>query len=195
VRRFIGRWLDDRLLTAPDVELRATLIEQLARRGWRVRADDSCLVIADPVRGVPIGASFLRASRLHPVIESEARDQFLINKPDQGVFASMKAVEIRVRKLAGLGESVIGVDLMNKAFGPGGPLVDPSIGKGEQDGTRAFFAGAYAVLRNPTGHLQVDYQDLSEAAEGVMTASLLMRLLDRAAERLVAYGRSGVDTA
>jgi uncharacterized protein (TIGR02391 family) len=102
----------------------------------------------------------------------------------------MKAVEIRVRRLAGLGEEVIGVDLMNKAFGPTGPLTDPVSGKGEQEGTRMLFAGAYAVLRNPAGHRQVDYTDLSEAAEAVQTASLLMRVLDSAENRLVAAGRA-----
>ena len=157
VRRFLGRWLDDRLLSGPDAELRARLIEQLARQGWRVREADSVLVISEPVRGIPVSAPFLRASRLHPLIEAEARDQFLINKPEQGVFASMRAVEIRVRKLAGLGDEVIGIDLMNRAFGPGGPLTDLSAVKGEQEGTRLLFAGAYAVLRNPAGHRQVDY--------------------------------------
>jgi len=125
--------------------LRARLIEQLARQA---------------------GVS---ATRLHPIIEAEARPQFLISKPEQGVFMSMKAIEIRVRKLAGLGDEVIGVDLMNKAFGPAGPLTDTSAGQGEQDGTRAMFAGAYAVLRNPAGHRQVDYADLSEAAEAIQT--------------------------
>ena len=189
VRRFIGRWLDDQLLSGPDAELRARLIEQLARQGWRVRESDSVLVISDPVRGIPVSAPFLRASRLHPLIEAEARDQFLINKPEQGVFASMRAVEIRVRKLAGLGDEVVGTDLINKAFGPGGPLTDPSAVKGEQEGTRALLAGAYAVLRNPAGHRQVDYGDLFEAAEAVQTASLLMRILDRVEDRLLAAAR------
>lgn len=189
-RRIIGRWLDDRLLSGPDAELRARLIEQLARQGWRVRETDSVPVICEPVRGVPVSAPFLRVSRLHPLIEAEARPQFLINKPGQGVFASMKAVEVRVRKLAGFGDEVIGVDLMNRAFGPGGPLTDVSAGKGEQDGTRMLFAGAYAVLRNPAGHRQVDYADLSEAAEAVQTASLLMRILDRVEDRLLAAGRN-----
>jgi uncharacterized protein (TIGR02391 family) len=151
---------------------------------------DSALVICEPVRGVPVSASFLRASRLHPLIEAEARPQFLINKPEQGVFASMKAVEVRVRKLVGFGDEVIGIDLMNRAFGPGGPLTEVSTGKGEQDGTRMLFAGAYAVLRNPAGHRQVDYADLSEAAEAIQTASLLMRILDRVEDRLLAAGRS-----
>lgn len=186
VRQFAGRWLDDQLPSGPDAELRARLIEQLARQGWRIREADSALVIAEPVRGVPVSASFLRASRLHPFIEAEARPQFLISKPERGVFASMKAVEVRVRKLAGFGDDVIGVDLMNKAFGPSGPLTDTSAGKGEQDGTRMLFAGAYAVLRNPAGHRQVDYGDLSEAAEAVQAASLLMRILDRVEDRLLA---------
>ena len=193
-RRFAGRWLDDRLLSGPDAELRARLIEQLARQGWRIRESDATLVITDPVRGIPVGASFLRASRLHPLIEAEARPQFLINQPDQGVFASMKAIEVRVRTLAGLGEHIIGVDLMNKAFGPNGPLTDTAAPKGEQDGTRALFAGAYAMLRNPAGHHHIDYADLSEAAEAVQTASLLMRLLDRVDERLVAAGRDSHGT-
>jgi len=188
-RRFLGRWLDDCLLSGPDAELRARLIEQLARQGWRVREADSVLVITEPVRGVPVSAPFLRASRLHPLIEAEARPQFLIGKPEQGVFASMKAVEIRVRRLAGLSGEVIGVDLMNKAFGPSGPLTDTSGVKGEQEGNRMLFAGAYAVFRNPAGHRQVDYADLSEAAEAVQTASLLMRILDRVEDRLLAAGR------
>jgi uncharacterized protein (TIGR02391 family) len=194
VRRFLGRWLDNQLHTGPDAELRASLIEQLARQGWKVRADDSMLVIAEPVRGIPVSAPFLRATRLHPLIEAEARDQFLNGKPELGVFASMKAVEIRVRKLAGLGDGVYGTDLMNKAFGPGGPLANPAAPKGEQDATRSLFAGAYGVLRNPTGHRQVDYDDISEAAEAVQTASLLMRILDREEDRILAAARSAGDS-
>ena len=91
----------------------------------------------------------------------------------------MKAVEVRVRRLGAFSDEVIGVDLMNRAFGPTGPLTDPTAAKGEQEGTRAFFAGAYAVLRNPAGHREVDYSDVAEAANAVHTASLLMRMLDR----------------
>jgi uncharacterized protein (TIGR02391 family) len=191
VRRFLGRWLDNQLLTGPDVELRGRLIEQLARQGWRVRQGDSTLINAEPVRGVPVGAPFLRSTRLHPLIEAEARDQFLNNKPELGVFASMRAIEVRVRKLAGYGDEMIGVAMMNKAFGQNGPLTDPAAPAGEQDATRYIFAGAYGMLRNPTGHRQVEYHDISEAGEAVMTASLLMRVLDRVEDRLLATARAG----
>ncbi|HUP15321.1 MAG TPA: hypothetical protein VM848_04650 [Acidimicrobiia bacterium] len=35
----------------------------------------------------------------HPIIEAKARPQFLIGEYEQGVFVSMKAVEVRVRML------------------------------------------------------------------------------------------------
>jgi uncharacterized protein (TIGR02391 family) len=120
---------------------------------------------------------------LHPAIEAKARPQFLIGEYEQGVFVAMKAVEVRVRKLCALGDEVIGVDLMNKAWGKGGKLTDPDAVAGEQEGTRALFAGAYAVFRNPSGHRDVDYDDVVEAAEMVQMASLLMRILDRAEAR------------
>ena len=121
---------------------------------------------------------------LHPTIEKKARPQFLIGEYEQGVFAAMKTIEVRVRKLAEFGDEDFGVPLMNKAFGPKGPLTDPAVQKGEQDGTRSMFAGAYAVLRNPAGHREVNYDDVAEAAEAVQVASLLMRILDRVEQRL-----------
>ncbi|HLG66320.1 MAG TPA: hypothetical protein VKV36_00445, partial [Acidimicrobiales bacterium] len=37
---------------------------------------------------------------------------------------------------------------------------------------------------NPAGHREVDYDDVTETAEAVGTASLLMRILDRVEQRL-----------
>lgn len=190
VRHFLGRWLDGQLITGPDGELQAALRDQLARQGWQVGPDGSVLIAAEPVRGIPVSAPFLREARLHPLVEAEARPQFMIRKLDQAVFASLKAVEIRVRALGGYRDQTIGVDLVNRAFAPGGPLTDSSAPKGEQDGTRALFAGAFGALRNPAGHRQVDYDDVSEAAEAVQLASLLMRILDRIQGRLVDTGRT-----
>ncbi len=45
------------------------------------------------------------------------------------------------------------------------------------------------MLRSPVGHLQVNCDDMSEAAEAVQTASLLMRFLDRVEDRLLQAGR------
>jgi hypothetical protein len=79
---------------------------------------------------------------------------------------------------------------MNRAFATGGPLTDSSAPRGEQEGIRALFAGAFGALRTPAGHRQIDYDDLSEAVEAVQLASLLMRILDRIQARLVDSGRA-----
>jgi uncharacterized protein (TIGR02391 family) len=123
---------------------------------------------------------------LHPEIERRARPQFLLGEYEQAVFVSMKAVEVRVRKLARFGDEVVGTVLMTQAFkvDPAGPLTDTTAVGGEQVGTMNLFYGAYAVLRNPASHREINYDDVTEAAEAVVTASLLMRILDRVQARL-----------
>lgn len=121
---------------------------------------------------------------LHPLLEQRVRRQFLLGEYEQAVFVAMKAVEVRVRSLAGLGDDMIGVPLMTRAFNSDGPLTDPAVVPGERVGTMNLFQGAYAVLRNPAGHREVNYDDVTEAAEAVATASLLMRILDRVEARL-----------
>src|SRR6202042_478438 len=132
-----------------------------------------------PLRGMPMPAAPMHTWRPHPLVESVARPQFAIKQPDQAVFTSLREVEIRVRKLGQFPADVVGVELMNKAFGPTGPLTDPASPRGEQDGTRALFSGAMGVLRNSTGHRQVDL-GMAEAVEGVALAGHLMRILDAA---------------
>jgi uncharacterized protein (TIGR02391 family) len=185
VRRFLGRWIDQQLYTGPDADEQADLITKLARQGWQLRESDSVLVAAEPARGMPMPVAPMHTWRPHPLVDSVARPQFAIKQPDQAVFTSLREVEIRVRKLGRFPADAIGVDLMNKAFGPSGPLTDLAALKGEQEGTRALFAGAMGVLRNPAGHRQVDL-DMAEAVEAVALASLLMRILDGAEERLLA---------
>ena len=121
---------------------------------------------------------------LHPLLEQRVRRQFLLGEYEQAVFVAMKAVEVRVRSLAALGDDMIGVPLMTRAFNADGPLTDPAVVPGERVGTMNLFQGAYAVLRNPAGHREVNYDDVTEAAEAIATASLLMRILDRVEARL-----------
>ena len=123
---------------------------------------------------------------LHLLIERRARRQFLLGEYENAIFTAFKAVEVRVRKLAGFGDDVYGADLMIKAFRSGGPLADPESPSGEVEGNMMFFRGAYAVLRNPSGHREVSFDDVTEASEAVMTASLLMRMLDRVEARVAA---------
>lgn len=161
-------WLHSRGLLVPNMDQSAAHSILISRAGKRALEDG-----LDRVR-----AEHRLAEGLHPDLERRARPQFLLGEFEQAIFVSMKTVEVRVRHLSGLGDGLVGVDLMNQAFGTGGVLTDPDAIPGEREGRRALFAGAYAVLRNPAGHRDVDYDDIAHAAEAVATASLLMRILD-----------------
>ena len=167
-------WLHARGLIARKIEDSSSNIIFVTRRGRRA------LEISLP----EIRAIERLQDNLHPLIEQRARRQFLLGEYEQAIFVTMKAVEVRVRKLADYGDEMIGVDLMTKAFKTGGPLADPDAPPGEVEGTMMLFRGAYAVLRNPSGHREVSYDDVTEASEAVMTASLLMRILDRIEQRI-----------
>jgi uncharacterized protein (TIGR02391 family) len=151
--------------------------------------NDTMVVTKTGREAMELGTEGIKAihrlqDNLHPLILRKARRQFLLGEYENAIFVSLKAVEVRVRKLSGFGNEVIGVDLMTKAFKSGGPLADGTAPAGEVQGTMYLFAGAYAVLRNPSGHRDVEFDDVTEASEAVITASLLMRILDKVELRL-----------
>lgn len=172
-------WLRARAFVARDPKTQSDNSIFVTRTGRRVSEEgDRALQVHERLQ---VG--------LHPQIDRQVRRQFMVGEYALGIFAAMKSVEVRVRTLAGLPDEVVGVDLMTQAFKPAdGPLTDPDVPKGEREGMMALFRGAYAVLRNPTGHRDVDYDDVTEAAEAVATASMLMRILDRIDDRLDGTG-------
>ena len=99
-------------------------------------------------------------------------------------FAALRQVEIRVRELDGASESQLGVPLMQAAFNKEGPLRQRDMDPGEQDAMMALFWGAIGMFKNPPSHRQVDYKDPTQAAEVILLADLLLRMLDDVEARL-----------
>ncbi len=135
------------------------------------------------------GQGLLRAKAridvdLHQLIQLQVRRQFLLGEYELAAFAAMREVEIRVRELAGEPESALGVDLMKRTFGREGPLRDPDMDSGEADSTMALFWGAIGVIKNPSSHRQVIYDDPTHASEAILLADLLLRILDGVEIRL-----------
>jgi uncharacterized protein (TIGR02391 family) len=99
----------------------------------------------------------LPAERLDPVLEQKVSHLFLRGDYDSAVFQAYKEIEVRVRKVAGMPDTVLGVQLMFEAFKlPDGPLCVAGMPKGEQEAMRNIFAGAVGLFKNPSSHRDVE---------------------------------------
>ncbi len=149
----------------------------------------------DRMRTQPQAAQTIAARRrlgleLHPALADRLRDDIAVGAFETAALKALRAVEAKVRTLAKeprgkKGDRLVGVALMQHAFSsPDGPLTDPSSEPGEQVGTMSLFAGAFGAVRNLVAHTEVEWADPVEAAEYVLLADLLMRIVARAEARL-----------
>jgi uncharacterized protein (TIGR02391 family) len=97
------------------------------------------------------------------------------------------AVPNRIRSgiWTGLSAKEIGKDLMRKAFDTnGGSLTDMQAEPAERQARSDLFAGTMGSYKNPHSHPNVALNNLDEAAEIIMLANHLLRIVDaRAAAR------------
>jgi uncharacterized protein (TIGR02391 family) len=133
----------------------------------------------------PQAHSWIAAERrlgltLHPRLEERARRQFILGEFEAAALVAMREVEIAVRERSGLPATMLGTDLMNKAFAELGQLTDAEAPKAEQEGLRSLYRGAISVFKNPASHRRLSYDDPVEAAEIVLFADLLLRMIDQA---------------
>jgi len=162
-------WLHNRGLVAWDPDQDSAGAMFISRRGRQLLDD---------------GLPWLRAVErldveLLPILEQNARPQFLRGDFETAAFVAMKEVEVRVRNLACLPNSVLGTKLMQEAFRPQGPLWRSELDGGESVALMDLFKGAIGLFKNPSSHRRVDVQDPAEAAEIVLLADLLLRLLTK----------------
>jgi uncharacterized protein (TIGR02391 family) len=127
---------------------------------------------------------------LHPAIREDVWSNYHRGKYDTAVFEAMKAVEVAVREAAGAPTTLLGVVLMREAFRPApkpdapadakpaGRLTDVAADPGEQEARMHLFAGSIGSYKNPQSHRRVALDDADEAAEIIMLANHLLRIVD-----------------
>jgi uncharacterized protein (TIGR02391 family) len=165
-------WLEgSALLIQAQASPTPTLVRVLSRRAQRL-AQEPDARRAFNVRHIP-------KEGLHPKIREDVWSLYHRGKYDTAVFEAMKAVEVGVRDAAGLSVRDLGTDLMRKAFdSANGPLTDQSTEKGEREARSHLFAGAIGSYKNPHSHRDVPLDDPDEAAEIIMLANHLLRIVD-----------------
>lgn len=169
-------WLQAHALVGPSA--------QNPQGDWRRVTALGREALADPNAISRVWAADRLAGQLHAGLAS-ARSNFALGDYETASFAAMKAVEVEVRRVAGLPNELLGVALMRKAFSPkDGKLRDPGAEGGEQQATADLFAGAIGAYKNPASHRTVQFSDPIEAAEVIQLADLLLRIVERAELRL-----------
>lgn len=128
-------------------------------------------------------ASLLPKAQLHPLIAAEVYPTFLRGKYDTSIFQAFREIEVAVRTAGNFSPELVGDKLMRSAFastknGQAGPLTDGTLPAGEQEAMGHLFAGAFGLYRNSTAHRYVPTK-AEEAAEVIMFASQLLRIVDR----------------
>jgi uncharacterized protein (TIGR02391 family) len=122
----------------------------------------------------------LAPEMLHPLLHGDVYSDFLAGKPGKAVLHAFKTVEVQVRTAAKLPDKDFGAELMQIAFNEKiGPLTDMSESPSQRKALIMLFAGALGRFRNPEGHLDRVFADWGEAAEELMIASRLLRIVDQ----------------
>jgi uncharacterized protein (TIGR02391 family) len=143
---------------------------------------DSRRVTEEGERALELGLARLHAAtRLEGDLLPElnnAKRQFLAGDYEEAVFRAFRTVEEDVRTRSGAGQGDLGTRLMREAFNPSnGALTDREAQMGERQAMGNLFAGAIGAFKNPSSHRTVNYDDPLLAAEAVLLADLLLRLL------------------
>lgn len=122
-------------------------------------------------------AQMLQAQALDPELAEKVFPLFRPDDYDTPIFRAFKIVETRVRGMAGLPDDMTGVELMRAAFHhQTGALADKRLPKAEREAMAHFFAGAFGLFRNPSGHRE-HVKTAEEAAGRIICANELLRIL------------------
>lgn len=142
----------------------------VTRRGQRICSqNDAATYVAS--RALP-------RELLHPRLVQRVWSAVVRGDYETAIFQAFREVEIAVREAGGLPSTELGIPLMRKAFDKVcGPLASPVEPDAEREALSHLFAGAIGRFKNPPSHRSVAYH-LSEAAEALMLASMLLRIVD-----------------
>jgi uncharacterized protein (TIGR02391 family) len=134
-------------------------------------------------------ASKFPRNALHPAIAASTYSLFVRGHYDTVVFEAFREVEVSVRQACGYPNTLLGTDLMRKAFHvDSGPLTNPALVASERQAMSDLFAGSIGLFKNSTSHRTNTIGSPEDAISLVLLASYLLKLVDE--QRARVSGRS-----
>jgi uncharacterized protein (TIGR02391 family) len=163
-------WLEGQGLLIPDPKYISGQMRVLSRKARRLARDTNARRA--------ISGHRLPKETLHPSIREEVWALYHRGKYDSAIFEAMKAVEVTVRTASKLNTD-LGRDLMRKAFAvDNGPLTNKAVERSERQAISDLFAGAIGAYKNPHSHRRIAVDDPDEAAEIILLANHLLRIVE-----------------
>jgi uncharacterized protein (TIGR02391 family) len=164
-------WLEGQALLIPNPRFMGGEMRVLSRKARRLGKE--------PTARRALSGHKLAKDTLHPNIREDVWALYHRARYDTAVLEAMKGVEVAVREASKLGDRDLGRDLMRKAFAvESGPLTDKSADRSEQQAMSDLFAGAIGAYKNPHSHRRIALDDPDEAAEIILLANHLLRIVD-----------------
>jgi hypothetical protein len=151
------------------------------KNGFRVpSAQGRSAHAATDFRGIRMRSKYTR-DMFHPALPDPAWNAFTVGDYDTAIFEAFKSLEVAVRTKGNFGGADFGAPLMKRAFDPDtGPLRDKAALRGRRVARCELFTGAFGEIRNPKGHNDATITDAVVAAEELMAAGVLRRIVDSA---------------
>jgi uncharacterized protein (TIGR02391 family) len=165
-------WLEREIMIAPRPEPGAGSIIYVTKRGKKLSEQSGIKTY--------IRSNLIPQGILDPRLASKVQHLFIRGDYDTAVFQAFKEVEVRVRELASLPVTLIGYELMRKAFNPeNGKLTNLGQVMSERQSTSDLFAGAIGLFKNPSSHRDVNWEDPQDCVELIYLANHLLRIAEK----------------